>query len=78
MKRFATLMSTAALMLTAADAKMLNFEDFGMANGDLAAVAGTEFEDEYGIVFSSNDGLRIIKVEHFRISCGEHQCSSGH
>ncbi|MEO1658992.1 MAG: hypothetical protein AAFR65_14865 [Pseudomonadota bacterium] len=62
MKRLVTLMTTAALSLTAADAKMLDFEDFGVTNGDLATVVGTEFESEYGIVFSSNDGLRIIEV----------------
>ncbi|MEM7740242.1 MAG: hypothetical protein AAF225_05530 [Pseudomonadota bacterium] len=62
MKPIAILMTTAALSFGSAQAKMLNFEDFGAANGDLATVAGTEFEDEFGITFSSNDGLRIIQV----------------
>ncbi len=62
MKRLATLLSTVTLAAGAADAKMLDFEDFGTTNGDLATVAGTEFEDEYGIIFTSNDGLRIIEV----------------
>ena len=62
MSNLRVLAAVVALSTASAHAAILDFEDFGLANGEDATVAGSEFLADFGITFSSTDRLRIVEV----------------
>ncbi|MCQ8185004.1 VPLPA-CTERM sorting domain-containing protein [Parvularcula maris] len=62
MRKLLATSAVALLTSASAHAAVLDFEDFGTTNGDLAPVLMDSFETDFGIRFSSTDGIRVVQV----------------
>lgn len=62
MKKLLISAAVSVAALSAANAAILDFEQFGADNGDLAPITAADFVTDFGISFTSTDGIRVIKV----------------